>query len=593
MNKKILKRAGAAASLLVTLGLSACGGSDNSRDAALEPFYQQTVAWSDCSTGTFANVTPDLRPVLSGRTQCAMVRVPLDYSDVSKGSVSIGVLKVAAGTQENRLGALWTNPGGPGVSGLHMPLALSRLWLLANPANPVGAKLLRLSDSYDLIGFDPRGVGVSTTLTCSSTTSLPAVNDTDRSAEGINSQIAYDRAVAAACGGNPLTPTINTEYTARDMDVIRAALGYDKLNYYGASYGTRLGAYYADLFADRTGHMILDSLMDIGLPLPDAFLGQAPSMQYLLDGIIAPYAAAHDSYFGLGSDVDGIRQIARSGPAWLTSWLAGGLYDLLGKQDDVNGVIVHLVVSKAVGAILQGNPAISPDDLYAALDAMQFLPAAAADQEVAAHQVAINAATYYRDFLAGQTQAITLDASQATSRSVICNDAAPLHRDQPYWTSLGNALAQSSLFGGGVVGSVQHCLYWSFAPRNPPTFARAAALPLLLLQPEFDAKTPLAGARETAAILKHSKFVLQETSYTHGALFTNDACMDEYVANYLLQGSLPSGDAVCAGAGLPEPGTASAIQANIVARRLTQPADLFTDPAQAQDLQRQLRDMIR
>ncbi|WP_429443537.1 alpha/beta fold hydrolase [Paraburkholderia youngii] len=164
------------------------------------------------------------------------------------------------------------NPGGPGARGLAFPLLVSTLWLLGNSANPVGQKLLQLSDAYDLIGFDPRGVGSSAQLVCSSSAPARAISFTDRSPAGVRAQMIDSRDLASACGGTPLTPYINTEYTARDMEVIRAALGYEKLNYYGTSYSTALGARYASLFPGRTGRLVLDSVIDITLPLAEVAL---------------------------------------------------------------------------------------------------------------------------------------------------------------------------------------------------------------------------------------------------------------------------------------------------------------------------------
>ncbi|SIT38169.1 TAP domain-containing protein [Paraburkholderia ribeironis] len=599
--KETQTRIGMFAVLLTMLGLYGCGGSDGSpdadpkladADAKLAPYYTQAISWHDCSSGNFQGLDEDLLYQLSSRTRCASVMVPLDYDDISKGNASIGILKVSAGRSAGTLGAIWTNPGGPGESGLNMPLGLSKLWLLGNSANPLGEKFLRLTDAYDVIGFDPRGVGSSVQLVCSSNATAGFIPFTDRSAATINAQMKGDRDVASACGGTPLTPYINTEYTARDMEVIRVALGYDKLNYYGASYGTALGARYASLFPDHTGRMILDSVMDINLPISEYAPGQAPAFQKILDGIVAPYVAARNDVFGLGTNAEGVKNIARTGPAWLTSWLGHSLPSWLYSQSMIEFLVAHLAAAKGINSLLAANPTISPNDLQTAVDTLQFFPQGNRAAESIARQAAVNAVGSYRAFLSGATQ---LQSFNGTFRSVTCNDGPLTHHDQQYWIDLGNLLAQSAPLIGGRYSS-QPCLYWPFTPRRLPTFGRASTLPILLLHNENDGATPLSGARATAAVLKGSRLVVQDMTYNHGAAYTGSPCVNGYMADYLLQGTLPQGNVTCAGNGLPaELKTMDLVSkfARGGAAIKANPNDMYSDSIQAEKVLQKLRDMIR
>ncbi|RAR54912.1 TAP-like protein [Paraburkholderia unamae] len=594
MNKK-LENLGFFSLLLSVSGLYGCSGgsTDTGADTALAPYYTQAVAWHDCSSDYFSGLDQGALSQLSARTRCATMNVPLDYDDLSKGSVGIGVLKVSAGKPASRLGAIWTNPGGPGVSGLNEALDVSQLLLIGNPSDSVGAKLLQLSDSYDVIGFDPRGVGSSVQLVCSSIAAGPALTVyTDRSAAAIDALVDDARAEAAACGGTPLTPYINTEFTARDMEVMRAALGYDKLNYFGTSYGTTLGAGYASLFPDRTGRMVLDSVVDITLPLVEYAPAQAPALQHVLDGIVAPYVASHDDLFGLGASVDDVRNVSRRGPAWLTSWLGGAVYHSLFAQSQIDGVVTYMAVVNGIIDLLAANPAMSPSELKSAVDGRQFLPQASERMEARAHEIAAGAVDAYVASSSGSTKPVGLAVGAAANVAVTCNDGALTHRDQQYWTDLGNSLAQSAPLRGGSVSSVP-CLYWPFTARKALPFERAAKLPILLLEDENDGATPLAGARATAALLKGSRLLIQDTDYSHGALFTDSTCVLGYAADYLLNGSLPPVDTICAGKGLPA-GTQTATAASgVAANAQTQTATTYTDPAQAEAVLKKLRDMVQ
>jgi pimeloyl-ACP methyl ester carboxylesterase len=231
---------------LLTAGLALAAGGTvvpaQADDAGSVPWYlAQTVTWKPCKD----DKTLD----------CATIEVPLDWSQPDGARITLALNRYAASTQPAPLGSLVVNPGGPGASG--MDLAAGAGMMFDN----------LLIQNYDIVGFDPRGVGQSSAVTCATkgsqldswTSSYYAVT-----AKGRAKAIKAYKAIAARCAKltGPLLGHIDTESSARDMDAIRAALGETKLNYFGFSYGTKLGAYYAELFGDNVGRFVLDGAMD-------------------------------------------------------------------------------------------------------------------------------------------------------------------------------------------------------------------------------------------------------------------------------------------------------------------------------------------
>ncbi len=220
--------------------------------------------------------------------QCATVHVPMDYARPRGPKIVVTISKLPATRPDLRRGVLLTNPGGPGAPGLGLPAPLARQ---LPPA---------VLERYDLIGFDPRGVGHSTPLTCR-LTDLPAddlVYPFPGPGGSIDRNIAHARAVAGACArhGGPLMPHVTTANTARDMDRVRAALGERRISYLGWSYGTYLGAVYRQLFGDRVDRFVLDSAIDPGRIWYEQYRTMSAAADRRLDDLTAWIAARHDRY---------------------------------------------------------------------------------------------------------------------------------------------------------------------------------------------------------------------------------------------------------------------------------------------------------
>ncbi|KGN40025.1 alpha/beta hydrolase [Knoellia aerolata] len=221
----------------------------------MDAFYDQQLQWEDCSGG-----------------QCAKLEVPLNYGTPEGDTIEIEVLRVPARRQSQRLGALVVNPGGPGGSGVDYASGADFI---------VGAGVRQ---RYDIVGFDPRGVGRSAPIDCVSDAELDAFLGFDPTPDDAGEEEAFAANAASfaqKCGANagPLLGHVSTVDAAKDMDVLRAALGEDTLNYLGKSYGTYLGATYADLFPQLVGRFVLDGVVAPDLTSQEVNLGQAKGFE--------------------------------------------------------------------------------------------------------------------------------------------------------------------------------------------------------------------------------------------------------------------------------------------------------------------------
>lgn len=243
----------------MTLALGACGGHsspDRPVPQGLARFYNQTLAFGPCES--YATTTADAKTFADKTLQCARLEVPLDYENPEGRTAQIAVLRVAAkGAPDKRIGSLLLNPGGPGVSGMGYATTVAT----ASAASPI-------TQRFDLIGFDPRGVGASTpALDCFT----DAERDADVTLSTLNAGVedytadetrALYRKCAERSGGGDVLAHVGTRDVVRDMDVLRAVLGDEKLTFAGGSYGTRLGAVYAEMFPRNVRAMVLDGAVD-------------------------------------------------------------------------------------------------------------------------------------------------------------------------------------------------------------------------------------------------------------------------------------------------------------------------------------------
>ncbi|WP_344980627.1 alpha/beta hydrolase [Streptosporangium fragile] len=488
--------------------------------------------------GGAAPIWGECPPVESGiprdpRQQCATLRMPLDYRAPRGRSVEIAISRIGTAQPGSRRGILLSNPGGPGDSGLD---------LISQLAVVLPREVL---DQYDLIGFDPRGVGHSTPVTCGLdpvkqfTLRLPyPAPDGD-----IERNIAFARDTAAACAehSGDLLPFITTANTARDMDRIRAALGEPKLSYFGISYGTYLGAVYISMFPGRTDRIVLDSAVDPDLVWRDMLRTWSEAVAVRLPDLLA-FAAERDAVYHLGTTPDEVRRTFNR------------LIAALDRQP----------VPVPGGPVIDGNALreITRRGLY--FDGYFPLIAGVWQELVAGTSGStVDAAVLTRlDRLgsAGRagggdtgTAEIPADNSTAALYAVICDDVAwprsvALHARQVA------ADRRAWPVTAGMPSNLWPCAAWPTRPVEPPvTVTGTGPRNVLILQNTRDPSTSLANARGLRAALGRRAAMITVDQGGHG-VFGLGSCADEAMSSFLATGALPGRDRFC-----PAPSPADAV----------------------------------
>ncbi|MCS0600002.1 alpha/beta hydrolase [Streptomyces sp. LP11] len=472
---------------------------------AARPATAADLAWKTCGSGDY--------PTL----QCASLKVPLDHTRPGGRQITLALSRVPH-TAPTSQGPLLVNPGGPGGSGL----TLAGFVASALPA--------KVAARYDVIGFDPRGVGESTpALDCAPGHFTPVRPDSVPATPALE-QANLDRArsFATACGRKyaDVLPYIDTVSTARDLDAIRQALGAPRISYFGYSYGTYLGAVYAKLYPERVRRLVLDSVVDpTGIWYEDN-LGQDHAFDDRHRALMA-WIAAHDDAYGLGTDPARVEARWYAMRAALAKQPAGGkvgaseLEDTFVPGGYYDGYWPHL--ADAFAAYVHDRdtgPLVRAYENLAAVDG-------AGDNG-------------YSVYAAVQCR----DASWPRSWNRWRSDAEEVHAKAPFmvWNNTWyNA----------------PCAFWPTAPLEPVNVANGKLPPALLFQATGDAATPYAGGVTTHRLLAGSRLVVEDGGGNHGITLSGNACLDGYLSAYLADGTLPRGgpvaDAVCSKSPGPKP----------------------------------------
>ena len=252
-----------ALALTSLLILTGCTATPPKPLSSLAQYQSQKLKWQDCHQNY----------------QCSNLLVPIDYADITRGAFSLALLRYQALDQERRIGSLVVNPGGPGSSGVEYAY---------NAENIVSPEIL---ERFDIVGFDPRGAGSSAPIKCLSdaeTDSSLAADPKPDDATELALLISDTRDFFAKCAKNTKNIThFGTLDSARDMDILRSALGDSKLNFLGKSYGTYLGTLYAELFPEKVGRFVLDGAVDPNSSNHDAVIGQAVGFDLALNSFIS------------------------------------------------------------------------------------------------------------------------------------------------------------------------------------------------------------------------------------------------------------------------------------------------------------------
>jgi pimeloyl-ACP methyl ester carboxylesterase len=470
-------------------------------DTALAEFHDQELAWAPCT-----------EEVLQG-LECADVVVPLDYSDPGGERVTVAISRARATDPEQRRGILLTNPGGPGGHGRSVPLPL-------DPQTGTGlVGGLRVAEVYDVIGMDPRGSGGSSPrLDCGSEPPPVYPSPTEEEiSEATRSAIRYQRACEQAEGD--VRPHMTTANTARDMDVIRAALGEERTNYLGYSYGTYLGAVYGSLFPERLDRSVLDSSVHPDGVWRDVFMMQAPAYSENMDRYTA-WVAEYDDVFGFGSTQEEVYATFEATAERLREEpleLAPGVsYDshLFHMDVGMNSRFQDQwdVVSEYLGYIVHDQPLPQPLAAQASTLAEEEYGTATIDLQTA----------------------VLCEAEWPERISTYHADAREYREEHPY--------------GSGAYWAVPHpCTFNGLDRPEPPVELEREGYPeALVIAGEFDANTAYEGGPAMADRLDSSLITVAGDG-GHGFYLPGGLdCVAEAVDAYLVDGARP-GDLTCQG----------------------------------------------
>jgi pimeloyl-ACP methyl ester carboxylesterase len=540
------------------LALAACGGGTPADP--LQPYRNQTLAWTTCDPSILGDDNENTRALwqqLGSRLQCANMRAPMDYSQPSRADISVALLRVSAGQPAQRRGAIAINPGGPGGDGLGMPFQLYGAFTEPSPDMPAEQQQRQnqLLDAFDLIGFSPRGTGASTQLNCASNEVQRSVTlgPAGHATPGFWEDLQYNqRKRSEACLKNPLAPHIHTDATARDLDLMRSLLGDEKLHYIGYSYGTWLGAWYASLFPERTGRMLLDSNMDFSGLFDVNVLDQTVAQQQVFDEVLAPYAARHAQLFNLGSTAEQVRALPATFSPRLQSALQPSISDLL-SPNGANALLTEITAAQGLQAVLQTLPANTAQNaVREALEAYDFNPRHV-QQSALARQSALR--LYSRMEMQPFPGSVFLPSYPAVHMAVICNDTVS-NPDPGFWQGISRDYAQKYPLFRGEIDSFS-CLYWGGPKVQRPPLSAMSGLDVLLVQTQYDAQTSTGGALRAFSALPAARLIMVEGDYKHGVYPYADRCVDDAVTRYLLGQGPATRQSSCPGHPLAQDASAS------------------------------------
>jgi len=499
--------------------LTACSSGDadapdasSSSAAATTPTETpvQPVEWTDC--------TADIAPIIAGRPGadrpltfgCGQIEVPLSYDDPTGPTLSLFAVRAVSGTQADRIGSLVVNPGGPGLSATDAAVQSA----LTLPDTVLGR--------FDVVGVDPRGVGLSQPVDCipaDTKDELTAADPRPATAEQLDAAFSLADEVAEGCvdtygAGLGAFSTVDS---ARDLDRVRQALGDAQLTYLGYSYGTTLGSTYAELFPEQVRALVLDGAVDPDADRQEAAEAQAGGFESAFDA----FAANCTSLVGgcpVGAD-----------PRTFVG-------DLL-----TQAATAPIPSSKA-GETRQATPGL----VLAAVRSALYNPAAWPQlaQSLASAQAGDSAGVLtLADTFTGRAEDGTYTNTIDANITISCSDTDESYSQSDVRTLVAQWNAQYPLFGADAALSLYTCTPWD-APRTPlPERDAEGAAPILVVGTQGDPVTPLPGAVDMAADLASGVLLTWQGS-GHTA-YPKTQCVTDAVNAYLVDLTAPAADLTC------------------------------------------------
>ncbi len=466
---------------------------------SLDSYYTQQLAWTPCNDSS----------------ECADLKVPLDYAKPDPSSdLTIKVLRVPATDQDGRIGSLVVNPGGPGASGMSYAAGADSI---------VGSQVRRY---FDVVGFDPRGVGQSAPLDCVSDRQLDAFMGADQTPDDAAEEQALleqARILAEGCEAkNPaLLPHLSTADSARDMDVLRAALGDGQLNYLGKSWASFLGSTYAGLFPKRVGRFVLDGVVPPDITNAEISLGQARGFELATRTYVAYCVAQGDCPIGSSVEqgMQGIRDFLESvdreplptgdptapllGEGWASWGLGEAMYNQ-GYWDALTDALREAKAGNGAGlmALANGYARRRPGGTYTG-NLMEVMPA-------------VNC----------------LDRPDSPDLATYQNYANEFTEEAPTW---GETLAWGGL----------PCSVWpAKAGTGPHTISAQGSAPIVVVGTTRDPATIYEWSKRLKDQLSNAVLVSYDGD-GHTAYGRSNDCIDNAIDAYYVQGRVPADGLTC------------------------------------------------
>ncbi|WP_405821908.1 alpha/beta hydrolase [Streptomyces sp. NBC_01390] len=500
--------------LLLSSLMAGCSDDSGTTDEGLSA---QKLSWRDCPAPSESEGGGDAPSPLPGGDdwQCATMKAPLDWAEPKGETIGIALIRArASGGASRRIGSLIFNFGGPGGSGVG-----------ALPS--FGTDYATLRTRYDLVSFDPRGVGRSAGVRCEDSEQLDVYFQQDATPDDAAERaelLDSTRKFNAACEKHSkrVLPHVRTTEAARDMDLMRQVLGDDKLHYFGISYGTELGGVYAHLFPKKLGRAVFDAVVDPTQTPEQGSLGQAKGFQLAL-GNFAENCTSKTEDCPVGDTAQDVED---------------RITKLLKELDakPIPGIFPReLTQSAAANGIAQ------------ALYSQEFWPYLTDGLEQA-YDGDGTVLMLLSDSMNGRNRNGEYSNITAANISINCSDAKPRYTVADVEARLPEFRAASPLFGDFMAWSMVSCTDWAVpGTADHPGVSAKGSAPILVIGNTGDPATPYEGARKMVRALGAGVGVeLTYKGQGHGAYDSGNRCVLKAVNGYLLDGKTPPTGTVCA-----------------------------------------------
>ncbi|MGW7572988.1 alpha/beta hydrolase [Streptomyces sp. NPDC054765] len=468
-----------------------------STPAGLRPYYDQKLSWRPCGVSGF---------------ECTTMKAPLDYANPGAGDLKLAVARKKATGTGSRIGSLMVNPGGPGGS------AIDYLQQYAPQPPAVRAR-------YDMVAMDPRGVARSAPVECLGNKQMDRYTEVDQTPDSqaeVNKLTGAFRAFAKGCAAHSgkLLSHVSTIEAARDMDVLRAVLGDDKLNYVGASYGTFLGATYAGLYPSRVGRLVLDGAMNPVLDARTVNLDQTRGFNTAFTAFAADCIKQKNCPLGTKSTEDAGRQLS-------------ALFEKLDAHPAATGEDRKLTESLATTGVIA---AMYDQRVWPVL--REYL--AQAKDGNGRGLLTLSDSYYERD--PNGTYSNQMYANPAVN---CLDEASAFTSPAQVRAALPSFRKASPVFGETFAWAALSCAYWPVKPTGAAHRIEAkGAAPILVVGTTRDPATPYIWAKALAAQLSSATLLTYEGD-GHTAYGRGSECIDTTINTYLLDGTVPPKNKHC------------------------------------------------